>query len=179
MDLCFRAAALTPDQAELVSCSGSSSARTTNTAQGAWRTTESETLPISARLTEPSPRLPTATNPTPNSWLNRTTSSSGRPVLKCAPATFPPPARELRLVDAAALRLKILAYRPSHSLRVKGRALLLCRIRTLGLTLLLRSTSAQTHSREDYDRGSKASDREGVLAGCGYHSIIYLSDASA
>ena len=48
------------------------SGRTIKTGQWAWRTTESETLPISARLTPPKPRLPITMSPAPSSsakWM--------------------------------------------------------------------------------------------------------------
>jgi hypothetical protein len=48
------------------------SGRTISTGQWAWRTTESETLPISARLTPPKPRLPITISPAPSSsakWM--------------------------------------------------------------------------------------------------------------
>jgi hypothetical protein len=54
--------------------------RTTTTELEACRTTESETLPISARLIPPSPRLPTAMSPAPTSSARATISSSGRPI---------------------------------------------------------------------------------------------------
>ena len=49
-----------------------SSGRTIITGQWAWRTTESETLPISARLTPPRPLLPMTMSPAPTSsarWM--------------------------------------------------------------------------------------------------------------
>jgi hypothetical protein len=46
--------------------------RTTMTGQWAWRTTESETLPMRARLIPPRPRLPITIKPAP-SWSARFT----------------------------------------------------------------------------------------------------------
>ena len=50
--------------------------RTTKTGQWAWRTTESDTLPIKARLSPPRPRLPIAIRPAPISSPTRTISRS-------------------------------------------------------------------------------------------------------
>ena len=44
-----------------------SSSRTTSTGPWAWRTTEPEMLPMSARRTPPNPRLPTTIKPASNS----------------------------------------------------------------------------------------------------------------
>ena len=53
------------------------SVRTTITGQRACLTMESETLPMRARLTPPSPLLPKAIRPAPISSATRTTSSEG------------------------------------------------------------------------------------------------------
>src|SRR5918994_2715469 len=63
--------------------------RTTNTGQWAWRTTESETLPINALLKRPRPRLPTTMSPAPSSPASPTICASGLPILACASATSP------------------------------------------------------------------------------------------
>src|SRR5215204_3360833 len=66
------------------------SLRTTNTGQWAWRATEPEILPISARLIPPSPRLPITIKPAPISSAKATISSSALPILRWAWTTLPP-----------------------------------------------------------------------------------------
>src|SRR5919107_3280008 len=68
------------------------SGRTTNTGQWACLTTESETLPISARRTPPSPLLPITIRSAPSSSAKATISRSTAPILRCVPATVPPAA---------------------------------------------------------------------------------------
>src|SRR5215204_4265203 len=58
------------------------SGRTTNTGQWAWRTTESDTLPISARLTPPSPLLPITIRSAWSSSAKATISRSTAPILR-------------------------------------------------------------------------------------------------
>ena len=58
------------------------SGRTTNTGQWACLTTESETLPISARRTPPSPLLPITIRSAPSSSAKATISRSTAPILR-------------------------------------------------------------------------------------------------
>src|SRR5215208_3943049 len=64
--------------------------RTIRTGQWAWRTTESETLPINALLKDPRPRLPKTMSPAPSSSASPTISASGLPSLACISAISPP-----------------------------------------------------------------------------------------
>ena len=64
--------------------------RTMVTGQWACRTTESDTLPMSALLILPCPLLPITINPAPISWARVTISSSALPSLRCLSLTVPP-----------------------------------------------------------------------------------------
>jgi hypothetical protein len=79
---------------------------TTKTGQWAWRTTESDTLPITARLMGPRPRLPTTTRPAPISSAARTICASGRPTATRVPAALS------ASPQCFGLRLELLACAP-------------------------------------------------------------------
>src|SRR5919107_113638 len=64
--------------------------RATTTGQRAWRTTESETLPINPLPITLLPRVPTTIRSASDSSARSTTSFATSPILRCAPATVPP-----------------------------------------------------------------------------------------
>src|SRR5215217_1392135 len=73
-------------------CCSSVSLRTTRTGQWAWRTTESLTLPMRARLIPPRPRLPITISPASSSSAKATISSSGLPIPRWVCSTLLPAA---------------------------------------------------------------------------------------
>ena len=79
-----------PDRRSPCLLSSVSCERATTTGQRAWRTIESETLPINALPITLLPRVPTTIRSTFNSSAKPTTSCATPPILRCAPATVPP-----------------------------------------------------------------------------------------